>query len=227
MDFNTIANMPIEQTSVLGFGMRLVIALAVLIVGFVFAKLIQSLVKKTLEKVRNSKLFRTSPVSMYAKDADSAASIENFVGEVIFWLVMILVFDAAANVASILWLTGLFDKLFAFLPGLLSASVILLFGVLAAGLAESLVKNAIRPMDQRLGRMSGKLAGYLVMVLAILIAVSELGIAQEYIMILFVGLVITAALAVGLAVGLGGQYFVKDGLDRWQKRWSDRVKNDS
>lgn len=227
MDFNTIANMPIEQTSVLGFGMRLIIALAVLIVGFVFAKLIQSLVKKTLEKVRNSKLFRTSPVSIYAKDADSAASIENFLGEVIFWLVMILVFDAAANVANIVWLTGLFDKLFAFLPGLLSASVILIFGVLAAGLAESLVKNAIRPMDQRLGRMGGKLAGYLVMVLAILIAVSELGIAEEYILILFIGLVITAALAVGLAVGLGGQYFVKDGLDRWQKRWADRVKNDS
>lgn len=202
------------------------IALAVLIVGFVLAKLVQSLVKHALEKVRNSKLFRTSPVAIYTKDDDSAASIENFVSEIIFWLVMLLGLDAAANVAGIAWLVGLFDKLFAFVPGLLSAGIILVFGVLVAGLAESLVKNAIRPMDQRMGRMGGKLAGYLVMTLAVLIAISELGIAREYIMALFMGLVLTVALAVGLAVGLGGQYFVRDGLDRWQKRWQDRVKKE-
>ncbi len=227
MDFNTIFTTPIEQSSVLGLGMRLVIAIAVLIVGLVIAKLLQNLVKNTLEKIRQSKMMRNSPVSIYTKDEDSAASIENFAGELIFWLAMLLVFDAAANVAGIMWLTGLFDKLFAFVPRLISASIILVFGVLLAGLAESLIKNAIRPIDQRLGRMSGKLSGYLVMVLAVLIAVSELGIAQEYILILFIGLVVTVSLAVGLAAGLGGQYFVREVLDRWQKRWQDRAKQDS
>ncbi len=227
MDLNTIFTTPIEQSSVLGLGMRLVIAIAVLIVGLVIAKLLQNLVKSTLEKIRQSKMLRNSPVSIYTKDEDSAASIENFAGELIFWLAMLLVFDAAANVAGIMWLTGLFDKLFAFVPRLISASIILVFGVLLAGLAESLIKNAIRPIDQRLGRMSGKLSGYLVMVLAVLIAVSELGIAQEYILILFIGLVITVSMAVGLATGLGGQYFVREVLDRWQKRWQDRAKQDS
>lgn len=218
---------PVNQLAIMGFGAKFLLALAVLVVGYVLVKLVQGLVKKGLEKIRLSTLFKQSPVAVYTKDPETAGSIENFLSEIIFWLLMLLVFDAASNVAGISWLITLFDRIISYLPNVISAGIIIVFGALIAGLAETLVKNAIKPIDARLGRLSGKVASYLTMVLAVLIAVSELGIAKEYILILFIGMIATLTLASGLAIGLGSQYFIRDVLDQWQQRWHDRPKTPS
>jgi len=52
-------------------------------------------------------------------------------------------------------------------------------------------------------------------VLSSMIAISELGIAKEFILVLFVGFVSFLALGMGLALGLGGQHMVKKMLDDW------------
>lgn len=222
-----ILGVPVNQTLIVGFVARFILALAVLVVGYVVIKLVQGGVKKGLEKIRHSKVFKQSPVAEYTKDAETVESFEHVLSEIVFWLLMLLVFDVAAGVAGITWLSTLFDRIISYLPSVLAASLIIIFGALLAGIVETLVKNAIKPIDARLSRLAGKVSSYLTMVLAVLIAISELGIAKEYILILFIGLIATLTLATGLAVGLGSQYFVKDVLDQWQKRWQDRSKPNS
>ena len=60
-----------------------------------------------------------------------------------------------------------------------------------------------------------KVSSYLVMTLSVMAAISELGIASEFIMILFIGMVSALALGVGLAVGLGGKDLVSRLLEKW------------
>jgi hypothetical protein len=67
--------------------------------------------------------------------------------------------------------------------------LILFIGVLLAGLLESVVKGAIRSIDGRSARLFGKLSSYLVLVMAVMIALSELGIARDFILVLFTGFV--------------------------------------
>ncbi len=55
------------------------------------------------------------------------------------------------------------------------------------------------------------------MVLAVMVAFSELGIARDFILILFIGMVIAIALGIGLAVGLGGQHLVRQLLESWSE----------
>ena len=109
------------------------------------------------------------------------------------------------------------EKILSFIPNVISAILILFFATLLAGLVESLVKGSIRNIDPKTGRALGKISSYLVITIGILIGISELGIASEFILILFVGFVSAMALGLGLALGLGGQDLVKKLLDSYYK----------
>ncbi len=224
LEYVPILNSSIAAPTLMGWGLRLLVAGAVVVVGVVIVKFLQGLLQEGLKKIRTAKVFKQSPIGEYTKDAELASSIEKFISEVVFWLLMLVVFDAAANILGLVWLSSLFDQVLSFLPNLFSAGVIIVFGALLASLLESIVKNSIKPFDVRLARLSGKSAGYITMSLALLIAVSELGIARDFILILFIGMVSAIALAIGLGLGLGSQHFVKDVLERWQQRWQDRSK---
>jgi small-conductance mechanosensitive channel len=110
------------------------------------------------------------------------------------------------------------DVVFSYLPHVVSALLIFVFGVLIAGVVESLVKGAVRTVDVHSSRMFAKIASYLVVAIASLAAVSELGIASEFIRILFVGMVFALSLGLGLSFGLGGQDVVRKMMDRWYSK---------
>ena len=101
---------------------------------------------------------------------------------------------------------------------MIASIVVLFFGVLLAGLVESFVKGALKTIDASSSRFFGKIASYLVVTVAVLASISELGIANEFILILFIGFVTALSLAAGLAFGLGGQDLVRDLLKEWYKK---------
>jgi ABC-type nitrate/sulfonate/bicarbonate transport system permease component len=53
-------------------------------------------------------------------------------------------------------------------------------------------------------------------------AISELGIAQQFVMILFAGFVVAVSLAAGLAFGLGS----KSTVERMMLEWYDRMRRE-
>jgi hypothetical protein len=116
------------------------------------------------------------------------------------------------------------NSILAYVPAVISAILVLFFGVLLAGLVESLVKGSIRSIDGKAARLLGKVSSYLVMTIAVLVAVSELGIASEFIMILFVGFVATISVGLGLALGLGGKDVVAKMLDEWYDKTKKELK---
>jgi small-conductance mechanosensitive channel len=83
---------------------------------------------------------------------------------------------------------------------------------------ESFVKGTFRSFDPTTARLFAKIASYTVVTIASLAAIAELGIASQFIMILFMGVVFAFALGAGLALGLGGQDTVKKVLSDWYKR---------
>jgi small-conductance mechanosensitive channel len=120
-------------------------------------------------------------------------------------------------------LSQVLDTLLAYIPHVFSAVLVLFFGMLLAGVAESLVKGAIRSIDGKASRLLGKVTSYLVITIAVLAAVSELGIASEFIMVLFVGFVTMISLGMALAIGLGGKDVVSRILDKWYTQFQSDV----
>lgn len=202
---------------------KLIVAFLVLVIGAGLARTFRKVIVKLMEALRVSKAFQKTPVEHFLNDADLGGKIEEVVGTVLYWLVMLVVIHTTVSILGLTSLTVLIGKILAYLPSLFSSVIILFFGLLIAGVVESLVKGAVKSVDGQSSRLLGKISSYAVMVVTVLAAISELGIAQEFIFILFVGFVITFSLALGLAFGLGGKDVVNMALTEWYKKTKSEV----
>jgi hypothetical protein len=202
---------------------KLIIAFLVLVIGAALARTFKGVAIKLMETLRLSKAFQKTPVEHFLTDADLGGRVEEVIGAALYWLVMLVVIHTTVSILGLTSLTVLLGRILAYLPSLFSAVIILFFGLLIAGIVESLVKGAVKSIDGRSSRLLGKISSYSVMVVSVLAAVSELGIASEFIFILFVGFVITFSLALGLAFGLGGKDVVNMALTAWYKKTKSEV----
>jgi hypothetical protein len=202
---------------------RVLGALLIVVLGAAVAKAIRSVVVSLLNKVRLSSAIEKTPIEHFLKNADFRQKTEEIVGTVIYWLVMLVVIHTAVSVLGLASLSLLLERILVFLPKIMAAVIILFFGILLAGVVEGLVKGAIRSIDGRSARVLGKVSSYLVVTIAILAAISELGIARDFILILFVGFVTTVSIGLGLAIGLGA----KDLVSRLLTEWHSNLKREA
>lgn len=203
---------------------RIFAALLILIIGAAVARLIKRGVVKLLEAVRVSSALKDTPVEVFLKNAELTTKIEDVLGSIVYWLLMLVVIHTTVSVLGLVSLTILLEKVLGYLPSVISAVLILVIGLLLAGLVESLVKGSIKTIDGKSARLMGKFASYLVVILSVMMAISELGIAQEFILVLFVGFVSFLALGFGLALGLGGQHVVRSMLDEWYGKFKKETQ---
>lgn len=205
---------------------RVFAALLILIIGAAIARLIKAGLVKLLEAVRVSSALKDTPVEVFLKNAELTTKIEEVVGSIVYWLLMLVVIHTTVSVLGLVSLTILLEKVLGYLPSVISAVLILVIGLLVAGLVESLVKGSVKTIDGKSARLMGKFASYLVVILSVMMAISELGIAQEFILVLFVGFVSFLALGFGLALGLGGQHVVRTMLDEWYSKFKKETSED-
>lgn len=203
---------------------KILTALLILIVGAGLARLLRRGVVKFFESIKVSKAIQNTPVELFLKNAELSTRLEVIIGSVIYWLLMLVVIHTAVSVLGLISLSFILERILAYLPHIISAILILFIGIVISGIVESLVKGSIRSIDGRSARLLGKISSYLVLVLTVMVAISELGIASEFMMILFMGFIGSIALGLGLALGLGGQHLVKKLLDTWYSNYSRQVK---
>lgn len=218
--FSLIVTQVLSEAAV--FLPRALAALLVLIIGGALAQALKRLVIKLFETIRVSAALEKTPIEHFLKNAELSTKIEEVLGSIFYWLLMLVVLHTVVTILGLTSLSVLLERILAYLPRIISSIIVLFFGVLLAGLVESLVKGAIRSIDNRSGRLLGKLSSYLVMTIASLAAVSELGIARDFILVLFIGFITMLALGGGLAIGLGG----KDVIGQVLSEWYDRTKRE-
>lgn len=205
---------------------RILGSLLILIVGAAVARWLKRGLVNVLKSLKVSSLVEKTPVEHFLKNADLSQKIEDVVGSIVYWLLMLVVLNSAVAVLGLTSLSGVIEQVLAYIPNVVKAILVLFLGVLLAGLVESMIKGAIRSMDGKAARLLGKVSSYLVMTISVLIAISELGIASEYIMILFVGFVAAVSLGAGLALGLGGKEVVNLILTNWYQQTKKELESD-
>jgi hypothetical protein len=204
--------------SVGAFLPRLLGAGIVFLVGLALAKLLRRILRRVLQAINFSQLINKTPIQLALENPEVGRRVEVAVVSLVYWLMMLLVIHTTAAILGLGSVTLLIEKILNYLPQIFSAVLVLGFGVILAGVVESLVKGSVRSMGMRQAIWLGKLASYLVICIAILSSLSELGIAREFITILFVGFISTLTLGFGLALGLGG----KDTVSRILAKWYDQ-----
>jgi hypothetical protein len=190
-------------------------ALLIFLIGLILAKWSRNIVVKLLSLLKLDHVLRKVGLDPFLKKAEVRVKAEVFFGEIVRWLVIVVFFVAAVNVLGLTTVSIVLNSLLSYLPRIVSAILVLTIGVLLAGLVESLIKGAVSQVELKTSRLISKIASYLVVIVAALAAINELGIAQSLINILFIGVVATLSLGIGLAIGLGAKDLIAKILLDW------------
>src|SRR3989304_6401365 len=209
-------------TSFVNFLPDLLGAIIIFFVGIILAKWAKALVVKVLGLVSLDKLVRSTGFNQFLTKAEIKVKVEAFLGEIVRWLIIAVFSIAAINVLGLTTVSAVLTSILTYIPNIISAVLILTVGVMLAGLVENLVKGTLGQVEVKTSRLLSKIASYLVVIVAILAAVNELGIAQSLINTLFTGLVATLTLGIGLALGLGGKDVVSKMLLDWYTQFKKK-----
>ncbi len=193
----------------------LLLAITILLIGFVFAKLIERLIRKLLLYL-DSKLNTVLQKRMVAIDLKVSA---RFISRTVFWIILVLTLlicfhILGLDVSSTIW----FGKIIEYLPNILIAVVIVFVGMILGRLLGDLIKAAAVKTGLASASYFGRLVRYVILFVTIVIALDQLGVDIDFlkgiIMILLAGLLFGASLAFALGArtsvsNILGSYYIR------------------
>lgn len=208
----------------LSFLPRFVGALLVFVLGIVLGNWLRTAIIKGLQWMKLESLTKDSKIKDFLKKAEVSQKVEEILGSIVKWVVVLIFFIAATNILGLTTVASLLGGILSYIPNVISAVIVIALGVLLAGVVEGVVKGALASVDLKTSRLMGKVASYTVVTIAVLAAFSELKIAENFINILFIGFVAMLALGFGLAIGLGAKDTVSKVLTEWHIELKNELK---
>jgi hypothetical protein len=207
---------------------RLIGFLLILIVGYIVAKLLQVIVRKSLQKLGLDRRLHESDAKQYVDRVSPEASPSNGIARVVFFLVFAFFVFSAIGQLGIPALTGFMNQVLAYIPNVIAAILIFVVAALVAGAVGGAAAKVMG--DTPTGKVVGSAIPALVMVIAIFMILEQLGIAPEIVRIAFAATIGALALGMALAFGLGGrpvaERLLEQAYDKGQEQ-KDRVKEDA
>jgi len=177
----------------------------ILIVGWFLATLIARAVGHILRAIHFNNLARRSGFSDFVQRMGLETDASGFVAEVVKWFIRLITLVVAFDALGLPAVSDVLRQLLLWLPNLVVAVVMLVIGGLAANALANLVRASTGKAGFSNPNAIAKVAQVAVWSFAIVVAVNQLGIAQTLVNTLFMAVVGAAALALGLAFGLGGR----------------------
>lgn len=208
---------------VVNFVPNLVIALIILVLGWLIGALLGRAVWQVFKSLRIDDALRRAGFESFLRrggmDLDSGA----FIGALVKWFVIVVFLVAAFDVLG-LSQVNLFlqEVVLGYLPRVLAAALVLLVGGVVGDVTGRVVVTAARTAAVKSAHFAGAVAKWAIWVFAILVALSQLGIASAFSQTLFTGVVIAVSLALGLSFGLGGQQAAAGFIERLRGEMSGR-----
>ena len=200
----------------------LLAAIVVFIIGMLVARLVSRLLQTGARKMGFDQVIERTGVTDRIREGGIAFSASGFLGSLGYWIVMLITLTVVADTLHWTMLGDFLRRIVAFTPTLLVAMAILVVGFLAARLVHDLVEGSIRAsgMNDSAAETVASIARVSVIVFACMAALTQIGVAEDLIRILFAGMVAAAALGIGLAFGLGGREPASRLLDRMSNEMS-------
>src|SRR4029453_1753160 len=131
------------------------------------------------------------------------------------WFIRLIALVVAFDALGLPAVSDVLRQLLMWIPNLVVGIVVLVIGGLAANALGNLVRGATAQADLGNPDLLAKIAKVAVWAFAIIIAVNQIGVAQTLVNALFIAVVGAAALALGLAFGLGGRDTAAEIVRRW------------
>lgn len=194
---------------------RLVIALLVLLAGFLLAKAARFAIEKGLRAINFHIVTKRSGMDSFLQRGGTALDTTGLFGLLVYWVVILAALIVAFNGLGLTYATELLSRVLLFVPKLVVALLILAFGTYFARFVGNAVLTYCHGAGVQDADLLGRIARYAVMAFVVLIALDQLDIGGAIVRQAFLIVLAGLVLALALAFGLGGKDWAAARLESW------------
>ncbi len=201
---------------------KLLLALLVVVIGWLLAKVVRFAVERALRAVNFNVLTERAGTDNFLRQAGMHGDTTTLFGLVVFWLVVIAALIMAFNGLGLTYLPDLLGRVVLFAPKLFIAMLVVVFGSYCASVVGNAVQNYCLDAHIADADVLGRLARYLIMLFVVMIALSQIEVGGDIVQRTFLIILAGLMLAIALAFGLGGKDWAASLLQRW---WPQQRKD--
>jgi hypothetical protein len=206
--------------SFFGFLPKLLGFLVVLVIGWIIAKVVKSVVTKLLEKVGIDRAMHSGSTGGYVNRVAPDLRPSSLIGSLAFWFLFLGALAIALSQLGIAALDNFIAAIGAYIPNIIAAVLIFVIAGVVAAAIGGLVARTMG--DTPTGKVVGSVVPVLVMAIATFMILNQLKIAEEIVTITYAALIGGVFLAMALAFGLGGREvagrMLSDAYDKGQEQ---------
>lgn len=190
---------------VFAFVPKLLGFLVILLVGWLVASALSRAVTFLLRKVGFDRVATRIGLTSLEQRMGLNMDAAGVLGKVVYWFVFLVFLVPAVDALGLTSVSNILNSIIAYIPNVFVAILVLFLGTLAATFVADVVRGALSRSSIGNPNLLANIARYAIMGFVALVALEQLQIAPSLLNILFTAIVGAAALAFGLAFGLGGR----------------------
>ncbi len=192
-------------------------ALVILFAGYLIARLVQRGSERVLRRVHLTQVLERGGVMQAVERSGSHLNPVRVVSNLLFWFVMFVVLLIAANALGLEALADVFSQLVGFIPQVITAIVIVIVGIVLGEFVGGVIMASAGALEG--GPTLARVGRGAVIVIAIFMALQQLGVAANIVTTAFAILFGAVALALALSFGLGNRDLAGEVTRVWYVRY--------
>lgn len=194
------------------------LALVLLAVGWLVARLVRKGLVRLLQFLRVDALAERSGVDDFLVQGGVRYTTITLIAGLCYWLILLGVFMALLDALGVRAAGDLFARMAQFVPNLVVAVGILVFGSLLSRVVGGVVTSYLSNVGSTAAEPVGALARYAMLVFVVFMAAEQVAIGSAVLVSAFQIAFAAVCLAAALAFGLGGREWAAKVIERHTKK---------
>jgi hypothetical protein len=211
MDFTERSQM--MWASIVAFLPSLLGAILILLVGLVIAKILEKATDALLERLHFDQALDRGGVNRALARTGTKLDPSSLVARLVFWTVALVAILMASNALGLTAITEMFHSLVAYIPNVIVAVLVVILGMVIGEFVKDVIAASMGGVSGF--SVLGKAAKGAIVALSLFMALDQLRVAPDIVRTAFTLLLGAAALAAGLAFGLGCRDLAGEYMRRW------------
>lgn len=185
---------------------NVIVALFVVIAGWIVGAVIATLIEEAFKALRVDKGLEAAGLGGLISRAGFTLNSGKFIGGLVKWFFIVVFLMTAFDILGLTQVNEfLRTVVILYLPRVIVAALVLIIAAFLADVVQKAVAGSARAAGVHAAGFAGGVSRWAVWVFAILIALQQLGVVGPLADTLFTGFVAMVAIAGGLAFGMGGR----------------------
>ena len=191
-------------------------AVGILVAGYLLARLVEQWTDALLKRLNFDKMAERGGLSEAVVRTGTRLDPIHAVGNLLFWLVMLVVILLATTALGLTSINTMFGTMLSYIPTLIASIVIVILGMIVGEFVRALVLASAGSVEGV--PVLARLAKAAVVIISVFMAMQQLGVAEEIVTAAFTLILGAIALGAGLAFGLGNRDLAGQITRRWYEQ---------